>query len=784
MELKEPLTDSRHIELKDPEGADPNSPMEKQPQTRDCPRVADLVAPVIERSRVHPGRIVEVGLLQNYVAREFSMHSEGFPIWLLALERSFCSKLTVLGFDSAAAFALHFKQAGIPATLIHRAIGHLGLGRVVYQPSLEPPPDSILLASGPLSFLTSLVTASTGHPTLMLSLDHWRGRRALPGPAKWIRLQHQHFGGSTHFVAMFGSMGLPCFPLGTELRRNVAHIFDYGLRPDPLMDPPPLNSMSIEGVLHPADLERPIIHPTTYYKTGWGVRCLNADELGLAFGFPVWLRTGGLALTDFPCVPVQIMDGCLRAILGTKTFTSPMVEQVLDDVADHCHDQTFLSSIGRYLPHSWISESLITAKAVKHDDAKVEHAMWDQRILLIFPWALSILAFLRMRLMALLRLRLGRELRAHLRLEYGTGWVARLALARKPSCGGRNRPNGGGLKGSEKEEWNLKRDAAVGIDVLHKFASADWWNWTAGSTLIFWRWPAGFQRECARDGMPPWVLGSLPRYKRKAPIPKPEAAVLLAPKFLKIIKRGYVTIPEFQGAIKSLVDYFYVPKDQDIRPVYNGASCGINLELWAPNFWLPTPKSALRVLDFAYHSVDIDLGEFFLNFPFPEVLRAYSGIDLTPFYELLKDLDVTLNRDKDGLYKVRWERCWMGCKPSPFFAVRFYYWADEFARGNPKDPKNHMRWDVIKLNLPGDMHFDPSKPRVMKWDSILDRIAGDLQGFVDDLRASGFSAEEAWQVARQFAASFQYLGIQVNGVHLLRHRARGQALCSPLTRQK
>ena len=72
--MKAPLTDSRHIELEDPEGADTNSPMEKQPQTRDCPQVADLVAPVIERSRVHPGRIVEVGLLQNYVAQEFSMH--------------------------------------------------------------------------------------------------------------------------------------------------------------------------------------------------------------------------------------------------------------------------------------------------------------------------------------------------------------------------------------------------------------------------------------------------------------------------------------------------------------------------------------------------------------------------------------------------------------------------------------------------------------------------------------------------------------------------------------
>jgi hypothetical protein len=98
----------------------------------------------------------------------------------------------------------------------------------------------------------------------------------------------------------------------------------------------------------------------------------------------------------------------------------------------------------------------------------------------------------------------------------------------------------------------------------------------------------------------------MPRYKQKAKTPKPEDAILLAPKFVKILTRGYVTIPDRDRAIKSLIDYFYVPKDNDIRPVYNGASCGINLSLWAPNFWLPTARSALRVLDFCFHSVDID----------------------------------------------------------------------------------------------------------------------------------------------------------------------------------
>jgi hypothetical protein len=116
----------------------------------------------------------------------------------------------------------------------------------------------------------------------------------------------------------------------------------------------------------------------------------------------------------------------------------------------------------------------------------------------------------------------------------------------------------------------------------------------------------------------------------------------LAPKFLKILKRRYVVVPEPLSSIRSLVDYFHVPKAQGIRPVYNGASCGINGALWSPNFWLPTAKSALRLLNLDYFCVNIDLGEFFPNFSYPAWLRQYSGIDLTPFSSILAELGFEL----------------------------------------------------------------------------------------------------------------------------------------------
>jgi hypothetical protein len=187
--------------------------------------------------------------------------------------------------------------------------------------------------------------------------------------------------------------------------------------------------------------------------------------------------------------------------------------------------------------------------------------------------------------------------------------------------------------------------------------------------------------------------------------------------------------------------------------VYNGTSCGLNDALWAPNFWLPTPTTAARCLGFGYFMVDIDLGEMFLNFPLPSLLRRFSGVDLSHF-------SGDFEWDPKLMGWVHWTRCWMGLKPSPFMAVRFYYLAAEFGRGNRQEKKNPLRWDFIRLNLPGNPAYDPALPRVMKQDAVTRKIAGDIVAFVDDLRTPGCSIEQAWAIAHQMVSRLQYLGLQ------------------------
>jgi hypothetical protein len=237
---------------------------------------------------------------------------------------------------------------------------------------------------------------------------------------------------------------------------------------------------------------------------------------------------------------------------------------------------------------------------------------------------------------------------------------------------------------------------------------------------------------------------------------------LLLPKFQSILERGFVVsnhsateIAELEEFIISYIDYFGVPKADSIRVVYNGASCGPNETVWAPKFWLPTPKSATRVLNYNYCGSDLDLGEMFLNFPLPILFRRLSGINLSPFKDMLGYSHIS-NKD----FQLHWERCWMGFKPSPYYSTRFYYWAEEFTCGNRRDKNNPLHWDEARLNLPGDEAFDPTLPRVLKWDLVIDNIAGDVLNFVDDARASSLDEEVTWRIARQIASRLQHLGIE------------------------
>jgi hypothetical protein len=124
----------------------------------------------------------------------------------------------------------------------------------------------------------------------------------------------------------------------------------------------------------------------------------------------------------------------------------------------------------------------------------------------------------------------------------------------------------------------------AGRECLERASGATWWEWAAGSRLMFWQWPAK-TRSWARSGQPHFLVKDLPRFQKPQKKPANQRdRKMVVEKIEKVRSKGYIA----PGPVKSLTHFFYVPKgESDIRMVYNGTSSGLNNCLFAPHFGLP-----------------------------------------------------------------------------------------------------------------------------------------------------------------------------------------------------
>ena len=206
-------------------------------------------------------------------------------------------------------------------------------------------------------------------------------------------------------------------------------------------------------------------------------------------------------------------------------------------------------------------------------------------------------------------------------------------------------------------------DIKSGTKIFFNFSQSTYFGWEGGSSLIFWRWHPNL-KHVAKYGFPPLITSTLPRSKKTARRPMAGIYKKIVEKVVKSISRNYLILIESKQA-KNLIDYFAVPKAHDIRLVLNGSSCGLNSAVWAPNFWLPTSSSMTRVLNYNYKSVDIDLGELFLNFPLDPKLTNYSVMDVSHLRNEIKQNLPHLQLPDPTRLLVANTRSWMGFRPSP-----------------------------------------------------------------------------------------------------------------------
>ena len=642
----------------------------------------------------------------------------------------------------------------------------------------------VWFVSGTKGFL-EMFDGSPETPTILWAERCGRRRPADSDAWTWFTVTHESVGGSTTARGVFGKRHVNNLNIEVDpLKRTINHILKFSIRPSPCAVPCPDPHYLLIHRLSLTKLHQPVVYESGFSRTGWGKRALTEPELSQAFDLPPYLPWDPRFATSL--IPIQLFRAVISAFLGSlesseQRRSKPRARLDVAPTSPLTVDAVWLDGIGVWLPGSW-SHTAISRKAVKSDDAEVEQYPWNQRILLALP-AGSLVAIRRFELFALqvwFR-RLVRSFVSYLSTEYGPQWRVDAArydrgLRSGGSSGasfrGKKRTRLGEFPETHEEGGSrssmtlmaLSQDVKCGFRILRQVSASSWWEWTGGSSLFFWRWNGRDQIRMARDGIPIYVSAPLPKQRRqKSSRLDPGQKKLVAGKIDAMMKRDYLE----PGHVSNTVHFFAVPKgDSDIRVVFDGTSSGLNETLWSPNFFLPSAKSASMCLSFDTWMADMDFGEFFHNFFMDPRIRPFSGVNLGSLGSLVPGQDQSDRGVGSPRSTVlRWTRLFMGMRPSPYLAIRQYYWGEEFARGNPERAENPMGYDRVRLNLPGMEAYDPKLPKVMKWRDDPKHIsgghlAGDVVTFVDDVRVTGYSKSNCWDVYHQFASRVQYLGMQ------------------------
>ena len=368
-----------------------------------------------------------------------------------------------------------------------------------------------------------------------------------------------------------------------------------------------------------------------------------------------------------------------------------------------------------------------TEKAVKHDKAAVPIELWNDRIRHLL--GLTELAPKHLKAFDCLREVMLVRWKRNVRKSWSAWW---------------NRFSNN-IKTNEPKWWSLVHQR--GKQACCQAMKATLWGWPHGSGVFFWRWPEEYLSDLA-IGVPPLWTG-MPKQiiERQQGLGDESMIAKIEEKLADVRNKGYVG----DGEWLATMNYFAVPKgESDIRMVYDGTKSGLNACLYAPWFPLPDADVLICTLDEEFWCVDNDYGEMFLNFWLHPDLQAYSGMDLTPI----------LGKNKNGELQIEgWRRCPVGQSPSPFNMVQQTRRLKQVMLGNPHDQENVFRWEKVHLNLPGSIEYQPGTPWISKVrkDGVL---AADAHDYVDDLRGTGVSAEDAWQVSSRIAKTASFYGVQ------------------------
>ncbi|KAL7566075.1 hypothetical protein ACA910_009861 [Epithemia clementina (nom. ined.)] len=498
--------------------------------------------------------------------------------------------------------------------------------------------------------------------------------------------------------------------------------------------------------------------PTVFGKDAHCWRWLTAKEAGLCMDVPVMTsRTWTEAMHNILCKhlasPVKIASAIAQCIhhhlshvpnLGD--IRTRLTNNINDTMGTHQNkggskrprfsdpETDMLSArfvVPRMAGYQSRTEQGKTAaeSAVKHDNAAVPEHLWNDRV--AFLSDIDDLETRHTSAFALLQTAMLRRWQSKVYQSWFAWW---------------NRYQEVLCRNFGKEMAQLIHDR--GEQACYYARHADFWTWTKGSAPFFWRWPEEFIKDLANGFPPLWTATPSQRIERQSSVGERQVVAMVKTKLQDVRMKGYVrTCPHTLATM----NYFAVPKgENDVRMVYDGTKSGLNACLYAPWFYLPDSDGLTRTLNKNFWCIVNNYGEMFLNFWIHPDLQKYSGMDLTPLYG---------QRSDKSLWIESWTRCPMGQSPSPFVTIQQTQRLKRIVFRDPADKNNVFRWSYVLLNLPGSEGYQPGEPWIAKRRDD-GRIAADAHDYVDDLRGTAPTMEDAWQVGSRIAKVALYHGIQ------------------------
>ncbi|KAL7580705.1 hypothetical protein ACA910_002212 [Epithemia clementina (nom. ined.)] len=380
-----------------------------------------------------------------------------------------------------------------------------------------------------------------------------------------------------------------------------------------------------------------------------------------------------------------------------------------------------------YQNHRSEENTTATELAVNHDKADVPTQLWDQRVAYLL--GITFRNPLHLKAFDLMRRAMLRQWRRNVIRSWKI-WkdAAQAAL-------------------QQKDARELKVICERGLLACVHACDATLWQWDRGSAIFFWRWPEENVTDEALGVRPLWIGRPPTTIEKQTALGDVAMIEQMKTKLDDVCLKGYIA----PGECRATMHFFAVPKgDTDVRMVYDGTKSKLNDCLYAPWFPLPDADILARTLDVGYWCIDNNYGEMFLNFWLHPELELYSGMELSTLYGTLDS----------GQVRVEvWKRCPMGQSPSLFATVQQMRCLKRLILGNRKDPDNVFRWEHVNTDLPGSETYKPGAPWITKRRDT-GEIAADAHNYVDNLRGTAHTAEEAWQVGSRYAKIASFYGVQ------------------------